>query len=132
MPGLAGMRRSNFQLSVLISTISLDLLQATNTDLPSRDGWAQVGEQESSPGLGASIPWPPVSFMPGMFMDRCGSVVIIGAPSIPISLPFVKTKCLVTFSARVSISTSMSSIMQAEYCFVPSVFNRDPCGIVQV
>src|ERR1041385_1778513 len=132
MPGLAEMRRNNFQFSVLTSTISLDLLQATNTELPSRDGWAQVGEHEPSPGLGGSIPWPPASFMTGMFMERCRSVVIIGAPSIPISLPFVKTKCLVTFSERVSISTSMSSIMQAEYCFVPSVFKRDPCGIVQV
>src|SRR5215217_7469969 len=41
-------------------------------------------------------------------------------------------KCLDTFNVRVSISTRMSSIMQAEYCFVPCGFKREPCGIVQV
>src|SRR5262245_34521002 len=41
-------------------------------------------------------------------------------------------KCLDTFNVRVSISTSMSSIMHAEYCFVPCGFKREPCGIVQV
>src|SRR5262245_42990631 len=40
--------------------------------------------------------------------------------------------CCVTFSERVSISTSMLSIMQAEYCFVPDEFRREPCGIVHV
>ena len=33
---------------------------------------------------------------------------------------------------RVSISTAMSSIMHAEYCFVPCELIREPCGIVHV
>src|SRR5215813_4935420 len=41
-------------------------------------------------------------------------------------------KCFDTFKVRVSISTSMSSIMHAEYCFVPCRFKREPCGIVHV
>ena len=51
---------------------------------------------------------------------------------MPISFPFISMKCLVAFRARVSISTSISSIMQAEYCFVPCAFKREPCGMVQV
>src|SRR6185436_7227975 len=44
----------------------------------------------------------------------------------------VRLNLRLTFSARVSISTSLSSIMHAEYCFVPCSFKRDPCGIVHV
>lgn len=33
---------------------------------------------------------------------------------------------------RVSISTSMSSIMHAEYWCVPAGLTREPCGMVQV
>ena len=51
---------------------------------------------------------------------------------MPPSLFFVTRKWRETFSERVSISTSMSSIMQAEYCFVPCALRREPCGIVQV
>src|ERR1700741_1796554 len=55
-----------------------------------------------------------------------------GGPFNPFSWFFVTTKWRVAFKVRVSISTSMSFIMHAEYCFVPSVFKREPCGIVQV
>src|SRR5678816_1356141 len=57
---------------------------------------------------------------------------VLGGPVMPVSFPFVSMKYLVAFRARVSISTSISSIMHAEYCFVPCEFNRDPCGMVQV
>src|ERR1043165_838300 len=55
-----------------------------------------------------------------------------GEPIIPASLFLVTMKWRVTLKDRVSISTSMSSIMQAEYCFVPCGLRREPCGIVQV
>ena len=41
-------------------------------------------------------------------------------------------KCLEAFSVAVSISTSMSSIMHAEYCLVPCGLMREPCGITHV
>src|SRR5262249_3930273 len=41
-------------------------------------------------------------------------------------------KYRVGLSVDVSISTSVSSIMQAEYCRVPCGFRRDPGGIVHV
>src|SRR5262245_49786007 len=96
------MRRMICQLAVSISTISLDLLHATKIASPATDGSAQVGEQELSPGFGASMPCPPVSFMPDMFMWS-----------------FIKLSLRLTFSERVSISTNVSSIMHAEYCLVP-------------
>ena len=55
-----------------------------------------------------------------------------GAPCMPRSFPFPTTKCRDTANVRVSISTAMSSIMQAEYCFVPCALMREPCGIVHV
>src|SRR5829696_4995880 len=109
------MRRTTCQLFALTSRISLDLLHATKIEEPSADGSAHVGEHELSPGFGASIPCPPVSFMPGMCVWF-----------------FVKLSLRLTFNARVSISTRVSSIMHAEYCFVPCGFKREPCGIVQV
>ena len=51
---------------------------------------------------------------------------------MPISLLFVSRKWRETASVFVSISTSISSIMQAEYCFAPFAVSREPCGIVQV
>ena len=50
------MRRVSVHAAASISAISLDLLHATQTRLPSRDGWAQVGEHVTSPGFGGSIP----------------------------------------------------------------------------
>ena len=84
---------------------------------PSTDGCAHVGEQETSPGLGGSIPWPPMSrcFMPLMPAISAGfALAATGAPFMPSSFPFVKRKWRETFSVWVSISTSMSSIMHAE------------------
>src|SRR5829696_44240 len=104
--------------------MSLDLLHATNTREPSADGCAHVGEQPTSPGFGCSIPCPPVEVV------ACAATP--GAPFIPCSLPGATMKCRAAFSSRVSISTIMSSIMHAEYCFVPCGLMREPCGIVQV
>src|ERR1044071_3390790 len=101
------------QLAVSISRISLNLLHATKIESPATDGSAHVGEHEVSPGFGASIPCPPASFIPDMFMWS-----------------FVKLSLRLTFSERVSISTNVSSIMHTEYCLVPCLFRREPCGIV--
>jgi hypothetical protein len=106
------MRRLTFQPSASISTISSDLLHATKTDSPVADGCAHVGEQETSPALGGSIPCPLVSCFAPVPAALCAEVP--GAPVIPISRPFVKRKCREAFNVWVSISTSMSSIMQAE------------------
>src|SRR6185369_6787429 len=79
-----------------------------------------------SPGFDASEPCPPC-------IECIDSVVAgFGGPIIPISRFFVTTKWRVTFIERVSISTSMSSIMQAEYCLDPCELRREPCGMVQV
>src|SRR5690349_21842379 len=122
------MRRTSCHVLALISTISLEALHATKTEAPSVEGSAQVGEQEWSPGLGGSEPCP---LMPGI---ACVAVVACsaGEPIIPVSLFFVTMKWRVALKERVSISTSVSSIMQAEYCFVPCGLRREPCGIVQV
>src|SRR5258705_3942437 len=120
------MRRFTLHLTASTSTISSDLLQATKTDEPVIDGWAQVGEQETSPGLGGSMPWPPMSigFAPGEVNRVCGLFIsaiagrpvfgAAGEPFMPISRPFVSRKFRETFKVAVSISTSKSSIMQAE------------------
>src|ERR1700754_2366200 len=121
------MRRTSVHVFALISTISLEALHATKTDEPSAEGSAHVGEHELSPGFGASEPWPLMSFIP-----PCDELCIVGGPAIPPSLPFVTRKWRETLSERVSISTSMSSIMQAEYCLVPCGLRREPCGIVHV
>jgi hypothetical protein len=47
-------------------------------------------------------------------------------------LPFFSEKRRATAKLRVSSSTSWSSIMQPEYCMVPSGVMRLPCGIVHV
>src|SRR5262249_26961974 len=86
-PGRAGMRRTSFQVLVSTSTISLDPLQATNTDDRLPEGCAHVGEQEISPGLGGSVPWPLAAAASWFVFDIC-----IGGPGIPASLPFVSTK----------------------------------------
>src|SRR5687767_15006406 len=124
------MRRTDFQLVALISTISLEPLHATKIDEPSTEGSAHVGEHELSPGFGGSEPCPPVFLAPCVACDEPAGM--FGGPFIPVSLFLVTRKCRVAFSVRVSISTSMSSIMQAEYCFVPCGFKREPCGIVHV
>src|SRR5687767_10691 len=105
------MRRLTFQLWAFTSTISSDLLQATKMDAPETEGWAHVGEHELSPAFGGSNPCPPVS----CFMcPAAASGFLDGAPVIPISRPFVRTKWRDALSVLVSISTSMSSIMHAE------------------
>src|ERR1700682_275090 len=107
------MSRATDHLAASTSTISLDLLQAAKIEEPLADGWAQVGEHESSPCFGGSIPCPPISipFMPGTpaFAARA-----IGGSGTPHSLPLVSRKWRETFKLCVSISTSMSSIMHAE------------------
>src|SRR5438309_2421387 len=65
------MRRVSFQVFAFTSTISLDLLQATKIEEPSAEGCAHVGEQEMSPGLGGSMPCPPVSFIPAVASMLC-------------------------------------------------------------
>src|ERR1051325_10767153 len=94
-PGAAGTRFTRLQALVSISTISLDLLHATHTRVLSRDGCAHVGEQDTSPGLGGSIPCPPRSCAappaPGLAAPRSG-----GEPVIPISFPLVRKKCRLT------------------------------------
>src|SRR6185369_8342634 len=116
------MRRTSCHVFALTSTISLDALHATKTEAPSIEGSAHVGEHEVSPGFGASEPCPPC-------IECIDSVIAgFGGPIIPISRFFVTTKWRVAFSERVSISTSMSSIMQAEYCLDPCELIREPCG----
>src|SRR6187200_2249324 len=58
-PSPAGMRRFIVHDVASTSTMSFALLHATNTLFPSADGCAHVGEQDTSPGFGGSIPWPP-------------------------------------------------------------------------
>src|SRR5262249_35591821 len=103
-----------------------DLLHATKIDDPSLDGWAQVGEHESSPGFGAS-PWPGISFIEPAVIWWAS-----GAPLIPISLSRVTMKCRAALRVVESTSTTMSSIIQAEYCRVPWPLIREPWGIVHV
>src|SRR3977135_4419600 len=101
------MRRVTFHPAASISTISSDLLHATKIDEPVTEGWAQVGEQEGSPGLGGSIPWPPMSMCFGL-TPVCGAFIpvvagpdffgVAGGPFTPISWPFVSRKCRETFS----------------------------------
>src|SRR5579864_15850 len=110
MPDPAGIRLFSDQPSTPTSTISSDLLQATKTELPSTDGCAHVGLHVA-----------PASWC------ACG-----GAPVMPASLPLASMKCRETSNFCVSISTSMSSIMQAEYCLVPCGLMRDPWGMTQV
>src|ERR1041385_5444054 len=122
------MRRTSVNVFALTSTISLEPLHATKTDEPSTEGSAHVGEHELSPGFGGSVPCPAFP------CSVCFSGLMRGpgGPGSPFSWSFVTIKCRETFNVRVSISTSMSSIMHAEYCFVPCGFKREPCGIVQV
>src|SRR6185295_19608122 len=97
-------------------------------DEPSTEGSAHVGEHRLSPGFGGSEPcpvFPCTVCISGLMRGP-------GGPGSPFSWFFVTMKCRATFNVRVSISTSMSSIMHAEYCFVPCGFKREPCGIVQV
>src|SRR5215216_4283259 len=127
-PARAGIRLTSCQLFAFTSTISLEPLQATKTEAPSAEGSAHVGEHELSPGFGTSDPCPPPCI-------ECVGLIsrgYCGGPVNPFSCPFVTTKCRATFNERVSISTSISSIIQAEYCFVPCAFKREPCGMVQV
>src|SRR2546422_3090984 len=102
MPGRAGMRRATDHFAASTSTISLDLLQATKIEEPLAEGWAQVGEHESSPCFGGSIPCPPISvpFMPGILAL---AALVPGIPSLPISLPLVSRKCRETFKLCASI-----------------------------
>src|SRR5262249_39634786 len=58
-PSPAGIRRRIVHVSASISTMSLDLLQATNTVVPSMLGCAQVGEHVTLPAGAGSRPWPP-------------------------------------------------------------------------
>jgi hypothetical protein len=67
-----------------------------------------------------------------MSCEACSALLPDGAPWTPRSFPLPTTKCRATVNARVSISTAMSSIMQAEYCLVPCALMRDPCGMVHV
>src|SRR5215213_8245832 len=97
-------------------------------DDPSAAGSAHVGEHEVSPGFGGSEPCPAFPCIECIEEPARGC----GGPLIPFSPFFVTMKCRTALSVRVSISTSMSSIMHAEYCFVPCGFKREPCGIVQV
>src|SRR6185295_17692397 len=122
------MRRTSVHAAASISTISLDPLHATKTDEPSAEGSAHVGEHELSPGFGGSEPCP------GMPCIECVDCVALtfGGPLNPFSRALVTTKWRVAFNVRVSISTSISFIMHAEYCFVPCGFKREPCGIVHV
>src|SRR5204863_8457482 len=105
----AGILRTTLHLFASTSTISLDLLHATKMDEPSTEGCAHVGEQVTSLGLGGSMPCTFMS-MPCIPFIECTS----GAPVMPISLPFVSRKWRETLNVPVSISTSMSFIMQAE------------------
>jgi hypothetical protein len=77
-----------------MTAISLDLLHATKSRCPSDEGWAQVGEQATSPGLGGSDPWPPVSWLAGWAVAALagGGGAGEGAPVTPFSLPLVTTK----------------------------------------
>src|ERR1043165_863403 len=122
------MRRTSCHVLALISTISFEALHATRTEEASAGGSAHGGKQGLSPGFGGSEPCP---LMPGI---ACVELVecIMGEPVIPVSLFFVTMKWRVTLKECVSISTSVSSIMQTEYCFVPCGLRREPCGIVQV
>src|SRR4029079_12467055 len=105
-----GKRFTMLHAFVSISTISLDLLHATHTRVLSREGWAHVGEHDTSPGFGGSMPCPPISCVaPAVSFPRSG-----GDPVIPISFPFVRKKWRLSLSVRSSISTSASSIMHAE------------------
>src|SRR5215472_13273586 len=104
------MRRLRDHVSAATSTISSDLLHATYTDFPSDEGWAQVGPQ-----IAVMARW---SFG--------------GGPGVPASLPLLSRKWRETTNFVVSISTSMSSIMHAEYCLVPAEFRREPCGMTHV
>src|SRR5436309_15468370 len=77
--------------------------------------------------------------MPRMFMPLIPGIELMvlelrtfGGPFMPTSLSLVTMKWRETFRVCVSISTSMSSIMHAEYCLVPCGFRREPCGIVHV
>ena len=63
---------------------------------------------------------------------QCASMRCSPDASTGFSFPFASEKRRETASAFVSISTSSSSIMQPEYCRVPSGEMRLPCGIVQV
>src|SRR5436190_11321821 len=106
--------------------MSLLLLHATKMRAPSTDGCTHVGEQLTSPAFGGSMPCPAMS------CEAWSELFPGGAPCTPRSFPLPTRKCLATVKARVSISTAMSSIMHAEYCFVPCALMRDPWGIVQV
>src|SRR5262245_61041590 len=99
-----------------MTAMSFDLLHATKRRCPSDDGWAQVGEQATSPGLGGSVPCPPTSWLAGWAVAAVvvGAGAGVGAPITPFSFPLVTTKCRATLSVRVSISTARSSIMHAE------------------
>src|ERR1043165_4593678 len=119
------MRRTSVHVFALISTISLDPLHATKIDDPSVEGSAHVGEHELSPGFGGSEPCPWIECVEWVALT-------LGGPLNPFSRFLVTTNCRVAFNVRVSISTSISFIMHAEYCFVPCGFKREPCGIVHV
>src|ERR1051326_3746269 len=91
------MRRTSCHVFALISTISLEALQATKMDEPSAEGSAQVGEHELLPAFGGSEPCPFMSCIPGIAVLARGA----GEPIIPISLFFVTMKWRVTFNERV-------------------------------
>src|SRR5258708_28351431 len=80
---------------------------------PSVEGWAQVGEHDGAWGVGSGEWWA-------------------AASSATCSAPLATLNTRDTPNVRVSISTTWSSIIQAEYCFVPCGFMREPRGIVHV
>src|SRR6476659_5199901 len=109
------MRRVRVQLPTSISAMSLALLHATNTRRPSAEGWAQVGEHATSPGLVGSMPWlmlwpacwstgdgaaaePEAGVVDAAAVATApaeavaGAAAAKGAPVKPFSCPFFRTK----------------------------------------
>src|SRR5215203_507352 len=108
--------------------MSLAALHATKIRRPSLEGCAHVGEQVFVPAGGGSLPCPAACAPWSVAAGAPGR----GAPVCPVSPPDDSVKWRDTFSVPVSISTSVSSIMHAEYCFVPCGLIRDPCGMRHV
>src|SRR6267142_3682627 len=95
-PFPAAMRRTSFHSFVSTSTISLDLLQATNTRLPSFEGCAQVGLQVIA------------GILMGMVMPSRCSIFSCGNPEKPCSFPALMQKLRETFIFSASTSTKRS------------------------
>ena len=106
-----------------ISTMSLGLV-ARDEDARRRPRTAApTSESSVSPGLAPM----PCRRMPWPRLRACGG----GLHPVLLALRQHEVSRR-RANARVSISTSMSSIMHAEYCFVPCALMREPCGMVHV